>query len=145
MVKYWRGDLTNQLREYKYRHIKPIFRSDYSDHSFQNNRFLFLNFPIDGKVENGRSNDWKWTTKRKLTVKRKWTVKRLNRSIEKWTINAFFKVDFLKMDGQTIEIKSGRFFENVRSMSFSTLIFEIGQSSDWNQKWLLLIVPKCLI
>ena len=39
-VKYWRGDLTNQLREFKYRHIKSIFRSDYFDQAFQNNRIF---------------------------------------------------------------------------------------------------------
>ena len=44
-VKYWRGELTNQLREYKYRHIKPIFRSDYSHHAFLNKPFRF--FPIN--------------------------------------------------------------------------------------------------
>ena len=44
-VKYWRGELTNQLREYKYRHIKPIFRSDYSHHAFLNNPFSDF-FPL---------------------------------------------------------------------------------------------------
>lgn len=134
-VKYWRGDLTNQLREYKYRHIKPIFRSDYSDHSFQNNRFLFLNFPIDGKVENGQSNDWNerlnenwrsnenersndWTVRLKngrLTlflkwISWKWTVKRLKSKVDgflKMYGQCPFQRWFLKLDSPAIEIKSG--------------------------------------
>ena len=112
-VKYWRGDLTNQLQEYKYRHIKPIFRSDYSDHSFQNNHFLIWNFPIVVKTEQKRTVKRKWMVKRlksKVALFWKWTVNTfLKVDFSKWTVNNFFKADFLKIDDQTIEIKSGRF------------------------------------
>ena len=120
-VKYWRGDLTNQLRDYKNRHIKPIFRSDYSDHSFQNNHFLIWNFPIVGKAE------------QKRTVKRKWTVKRLKSKVP----------IFLKMNGQHF-FESG-FFKMNGQHFFQSGFFEKRRSNYLNQKWTLLIVPKYLI
>ena len=120
-VKYWRGDLTNQLREYKYRHIKPIFRSDYSDHSFQNNHFFNLEFSYRGKSRAKTDGQTKMNGQ---------TIEIKSGAFLKMNGQHFFESGFFKMDGQQF-FQSG-FFENRRS-------------NYWNQKWTLLIVPKYLI